>query len=163
MDVVVGFDISTHLPGAQLFDDHPRLESYLPGILEDMTSIRGVSCGAGAEVQMNVAFKVNDDGEFPTEFQIYQKAIFDRLLQVTVNGPTHLNAQFLRSLWNTFKKESTSQGQVLTSQSLSHLRVLLFVSSSPVICFLFTSSHFLLSSFSRCCSSFQMVLGVKAR
>ncbi|XP_047732091.1 collagen alpha-5(VI) chain isoform X1 [Prionailurus viverrinus] len=113
MDVVVGFDISTHLPGAQLFDDHPRLESYLPGILEDMTSIRGVSCGAGAEVQMNVAFKVNDDGEFPTEFQIYQKAIFDRLLQVTVNGPTHLNAQFLRSLWNTFKKGSTSQGQVL--------------------------------------------------
>ncbi|XP_025769421.1 collagen alpha-5(VI) chain [Puma concolor] len=113
MDVVVGFDISTHLPGAQLFDDHPWLESYLPGILEDMTSIRGVSCGAGAEVQMNVAFKVNDDGEFPTEFQIYQKAIFDRLLQVTVNGPTHLNAQFLRSLWNMFKKESTSQGQVL--------------------------------------------------
>uniref|UniRef100_A0A667I9L9 Collagen type VI alpha 5 chain n=1 Tax=Lynx canadensis TaxID=61383 RepID=A0A667I9L9_LYNCA len=113
MDVVVGFDISTHLPGAQLFNDHPQLESSLPGILQDMTSIRGVSCGAGAEVQMNVAFKVNDDGEFPTEFQIYQKAIFDRLLQVTVNGPTHLNAQFLRSLWNMFKKESTSQGQVL--------------------------------------------------
>lgn len=113
MDVVVGFDISTQLPGQQLFHDHPRLKSYLPGILEDMTSARGVSCGAGTEVQMYMAFKVNDDGKFPTEFRIYQKAILDRLLQVTVTGPTHLNAQFLQSLWNTFEKESTSQGQVL--------------------------------------------------
>ncbi|XP_077607009.1 collagen alpha-5(VI) chain [Crocuta crocuta] len=113
MDIVIGFDISTQLPGQLLFHDHPRLQSYLPGILEDMTSIRGVSCGAGTDVQMNMAFKVNDDGKFPTEFQIYRKAMLDRLLQVTVSGPTHLNAQFLQSLWNTFERESTSQGQVL--------------------------------------------------
>ncbi|XDC70798.1 hypothetical protein R6Z07F_001971 [Ovis aries] len=113
LDIVVGFDISTHLPGQPLFHGHPRLESYLPGILEDITSIRGVSCGAGAEVQVSVAFKVNSGQNAPAKFQIYQQTIFDSLLQVTVNGPTHLNAQFLQSMWDTFENVSTSQGQVL--------------------------------------------------
>ncbi|KAF5921859.1 hypothetical protein HPG69_013033, partial [Diceros bicornis minor] len=113
VDMVVGFDISTHLLGQPLFHGHPRLESYLPGILEDITSIRGVSCGGGAEAQVSVAFKVNNDQEFPAKFQIYEKTIFDSLLQVTVNGPTHLNAQFLQSLWDTFEDKSASRGQVL--------------------------------------------------
>ena len=52
MDMVVGFDISTHLPGQPLFHGHPQLQSYLPSILEDITSMRGVSCGAGAEMQV---------------------------------------------------------------------------------------------------------------
>lgn len=117
MDIVVGFDISTHLPGQPLFHDHPRLRSYLPDILEDITSIRRVSCGAGTEVQVNVAFKVNNDQEFPAKFQIYQRAMFDSLLQVTVDGPTHLNAQFLLSLWDTFEAKSKSQGQVCHFQS----------------------------------------------
>uniref|UniRef100_A0A8C6E868 Collagen alpha-5(VI) chain n=1 Tax=Moschus moschiferus TaxID=68415 RepID=A0A8C6E868_MOSMO len=113
LDIVVGFDISTHLRGQPLFHGHPRLESYLPGILEDITSIKGVSCGAGAEVQVSVAFKVNSDQNVPAKFQIYQQTIFDSLLQVTVSGPTHLNAQFLQSMWDTFENASTSQGQVL--------------------------------------------------
>jgi collagen type VI alpha len=112
VDVVVGFDISTHLQGQPLFQGHPRLESNLPKILEDLTSIRGVSCGAGAEAQVSLAFKVNNDQEFPAKFQIYQKAIFDSLLQVTVSGPAHLNAQFLQSLWDTFEDKSPSRGQV---------------------------------------------------
>ncbi|XP_076724313.2 collagen alpha-5(VI) chain [Callospermophilus lateralis] len=113
VDIVVGFDISTHLQGQTLFQSHPRLESYLPNILEDITSIRGVSCGAGAEAQVSLAFKVNSDQESPAEFQIYQKAVFDSLRQVTVRGPTHLNAQFLQSLWDTFRDKSASRGQVL--------------------------------------------------
>ncbi|XP_012622377.2 collagen alpha-5(VI) chain [Microcebus murinus] len=113
VDIVVGFDISTHLPGQPLFQGHLLLESYLPGILEDITSIRGVSCGAGAETQVSLAFKVNSDQDFPAKFQIYRKAIFDSLLQVKVSGPTHLNAQFLQSLWDTFEDKSASRGQVL--------------------------------------------------
>lgn len=113
VDVVVGFDISTHRQGQSLFQGHPRLESYLPGILEDITSIRGVSCGAGADTQVSLAFKVNSEQEFPAKFQIYQKAAFNSLLQVTVRGPTHLNAQFLQSLWDVFEERSSSRGQVL--------------------------------------------------
>uniref|UniRef100_A0A8C3YQM1 Collagen alpha-5(VI) chain n=1 Tax=Catagonus wagneri TaxID=51154 RepID=A0A8C3YQM1_9CETA len=113
LDVVVGFDISTHQQGQPLFHGHPQLESYLPGILEDITSIRGVSCGAGAEVQVSMAFKVNSGRNFPNKFHIYQKTVFDSLLQVTVNGSTHLNAQFLQSMWATFKDTSASRGQVI--------------------------------------------------
>ncbi|XP_006846696.1 PREDICTED: collagen alpha-5(VI) chain [Chrysochloris asiatica] len=113
IDVVVGFDISTLLEGQHLFHENSRLESYLPGILEDISSTRGVSCGAGAETQVSVAFKVNNDREFSSKFQIYQKAIFNRLKQVTVNGPTHLTVDFLQSLWNTFGTASESRGQVL--------------------------------------------------
>ncbi|XP_047593143.1 collagen alpha-5(VI) chain isoform X4 [Lutra lutra] len=110
MDIVVGFDISTHLLGQPLFYGHPLLESYLPSILEDITSIGRVSCGAGTEVLVNVAFKVNND---PAKFQLYQRAIFDSLQQVNVDGPTHLNAQFLQSLWETFNDRPKSHGQVL--------------------------------------------------
>ena len=129
---MVGFDISTHLRGQPLFHGHPRLESYLPGILEDITSIRGVSCGAGAEVQVSMAFKVNSDQNVPAKFQIYQQTIFDCLLQVTVNGPTHLNTQVLQSMWDTFENVSTSQGQVTKSLSRSHLHVLSLVSASQL-------------------------------
>ncbi|KAM9187607.1 collagen alpha-5(VI) chain [Dugong dugon] len=113
IDVVVGFDISTSLQGQRLFQDHSQLESYLPDILQDISSIRGVSCGAGAEAQVSVAFKVNNEDAFHSKFHIYQKAIFDKLRQVTVNGPTHLNTQFLRSLWDTFENTSASRGQIL--------------------------------------------------
>ncbi|XP_037700994.1 collagen alpha-5(VI) chain [Choloepus didactylus] len=113
MDVVVGFDMSTQVLGQPLFQDHPRLESYLPGILEDISSIRGVSCGAGTETQVSVAFKVNSVQEFPNKFQIYQKAVFDSLMQLTVKGPTHLNVDLLQSLWDTFEDKSASRGQVL--------------------------------------------------
>jgi hypothetical protein len=120
VDVVVGFDISTHRQGQPLFQGHPRLESYLPGILEDITSIRGVSCGAGAEAQVSLAFKVNSDQEFPAKFQIYQKAAFDSLLHVTVRGPTHLDAPFLQSLWDMFEERSASRGQVYSLPSILH-------------------------------------------
>ncbi|XP_076986208.1 collagen alpha-5(VI) chain [Tamandua tetradactyla] len=113
VDVVVGFDISTHVLGQTLFQHHPRLESYLPGILEDISSIRGVSCGAGAETQVSVAFQVNSVEEFPEKFHIYQKVVFDRLSQVTIKGPTHLNVKLLESLWNTYENKSASRGQVL--------------------------------------------------
>ncbi|XP_038178664.1 collagen alpha-5(VI) chain [Arvicola amphibius] len=113
VDVVIGFDLSSHLQGQPLFQGHPRLESYLPNILADITSIRGVSCGAGAEAQVSLAFTVNSNQEFPAKFQIYQKAVFDNLLQVTVRGPTHLNAQFLQSLWDVFEEKSASRGQVM--------------------------------------------------
>lgn len=161
VDIVVGFDISTHLLGQQLFHGHPQLKSYLPGIIEDITSIRGVSCAAGAQTYVNVAFKVNNDQEFPAKFQIYKESVFDSLLQVTVNGPTHLNAQFLQSLWDTFEDKSASRGQVSMLHSISHLHILLRV-SLPIIYFVLTTSHSLLFSLSRCYSSFQMALEVKA-
>ena len=142
VNVVIGFDISTHLPGQLLFHGHPRLESYLPGILEDITSIRGVSCGAGADTHVNVAFRMNNDQEFPAKFQIYQEPVFDSLLQVTVNGPTHLNAQFLQQLWDTFENKSASQGQVSTSHSISHLLMLPCVSPSQ-LCISFSHSPLL--------------------
>lgn len=114
MNVVVGFDISTHVPGQRLLDGHSRLESALPDILEEISSISGVSCGGGSEMQVSMAFKVNSDQQGPAKFSIYQKKLFNRLLlPATVVGPSHLNVQFLRSLWNMFGNMSSSQGQVL--------------------------------------------------
>lgn len=161
VDVVVGFDISTHRQGQSLFQGHPRLESYLPGILEDITSIRGVSCGAGADTQVSLAFKVNSEQEFPAKFQIYQKAAFNSLLQVTVRGPTHLNAQFLQSLWDVFEERSSSRGQVYSLSQVSSqvFTPSLFVSSQWYPWLL--SPHFL-PSFCRSCSSSQTVSRVKA-
>ncbi|XP_045153631.1 collagen alpha-5(VI) chain [Echinops telfairi] len=113
IDVVVGFDISSLRPGQLLFQDHSQLKSYLPKILKDISSISGVSCGAGAEAQVSMAFKVSSDREFPSKFQIYQDGLFVRLSEVTVGGPTHLSTEFLQSLWDTFEDTSASRGQIL--------------------------------------------------
>lgn len=114
VNVVVGFDISTHVMGQRLFDGHSQLESVLPGILEEISSISGVSCGGGSWTQVSMAFKVNSDQLSPTKFFIYKKDLFKKLLlTATVNGPSHLNGQFLQTLWDTFEDASPSQGQVL--------------------------------------------------
>lgn len=80
---------------------------------------------------MSMAFKVNNDQELPARFQISQIRIFDHLLQVTFNGPSHLNAEFLQSLWDTFEDKSASRGQETWSHFVFYLPVLAFVSSSP--------------------------------
>lgn len=144
VDVVIGFDLSSHLQGQPLFQGHPRLESYLPNILADITSIRGVSCGAGAEAQVSLAFTVNSDQEFPAKFQIYQKSVFDNLLQVTVRGPTHLNAQFLQSLWDVFEERSASRGQVFSPPSVP-IPLPASVPPCPVTSLALLPSSFLLS------------------
>lgn len=145
MNVVVGFDISTHVMGQRLFDGHSHLESVLPGILEEISSISGVSCGGGSWTQVSLAFKVNSDQQSPTKFFIYKKDLFKKLLlTATVNGPSHLNGQFLQTLWDTFEDPSPSQGQVTLALTILQPQgvlplvlpsmVINFVSTSPILC-----------------------------
>ncbi|XP_036616386.1 collagen alpha-5(VI) chain [Trichosurus vulpecula] len=119
VDTVVGFDISTHQRGQTLFEGQPHLESYLPGLLESINSLRGVSCGR--KTQVSVAFKVNTDASFEPRFQIYEKTMMETLRQVTVNGPSHLQVADLESLWSLFN-HSENHGKVILifSDGLQH-------------------------------------------
>ncbi|XP_068944498.1 collagen alpha-5(VI) chain-like [Petaurus breviceps papuanus] len=110
MDIVVGFDISTHGRGQTLFEGQPHLESYLPDLLESINSLRGVSCGR--KTQVSVAFKVNTDTSFEPRFQIYEKTMMETLRQVTVSGPSHLQVADLESLWSIFN-HSENHGKVI--------------------------------------------------
>uniref|UniRef100_A0A4X2M5L5 Collagen alpha-5(VI) chain n=1 Tax=Vombatus ursinus TaxID=29139 RepID=A0A4X2M5L5_VOMUR len=110
VDTVIGFDISTHRRGQTLFEGQPHLESYLPGLLQSINSLRGVSCGR--KTQVSVAFKVTTDTSFEPRFQIYEETMMETLRQVTVSGPSHLQVTDLESLWSVFN-HSENHGKVI--------------------------------------------------
>ncbi|XP_059519973.1 collagen alpha-6(VI) chain [Myotis daubentonii] len=114
VDVVVGFDISTQQKGQTLLDGQPWMETYLPDILRAISSLNGVSCEVGTETQVSVAFQVTNATEkYSPKFEIYSENILNSLKDVTVKGPSFLNANFLSSLWDTFQNKSAARGKVV--------------------------------------------------
>ena len=113
MDVVVGFDISTQQTGQTLLDGQSWVETYLQDILRAISSLNGVSCEVGTETQVSVAFQVTNAMEkYSPKFEIYSENILNSLKDVTVKGPSVLNANFLSSLWDAFQNKSAARGKV---------------------------------------------------
>lgn len=113
MDVVVGFDISTQRNGQTLLDSQSWMETYLQDILRAISSLNGISCQVGTETQVSVAFQVTNAMEkYSPKFEIYSENILNSLKDVTVKGPSLLNANFLSSLWDTFQNKSAARGKV---------------------------------------------------
>ncbi|XP_036999939.2 collagen alpha-6(VI) chain [Artibeus jamaicensis] len=114
VDVVVGFDISTQQKGQTLLDGQPWVETYLQDILLAISSLNGVSCEVGTETQVSVAFQVTNAMEkYSPKFEIYSENILNSLKNVTVKGPSVLNANFLSSLWDAFQNKSAARGKVV--------------------------------------------------
>ena len=113
MDVVVGFDISTQQMGQTLLDGQSWVETYLQDILRAISSLNGVSCEVGTETQVSVAFQVTNAMEkYSPKFEIFSEDILNSLKDVTVKGPSVLNANFLSSLWDAFQNKSAARGKV---------------------------------------------------
>lgn len=113
MDVVVGFDISTHENGQTLLEGQSWIETYLQDLLHTISSLNGVSCEVGTETQVSVAFQVTNAMEkYSPKFEIYSENILNSLKDVTVKGPSLLNANLLSSLWDAFQNKSAARGKV---------------------------------------------------
>lgn len=113
MDVVVGFDISTQQKGQTLLEGQSWVETYLQDILRAISSLNGVSCEVGTETQVSVAFQVTNAMEkYSPKFEIYSENVLNSLKDVTVKGPSILNAKFLSSLWDAFQNKSAARGKV---------------------------------------------------
>ncbi|XP_019581529.2 collagen alpha-6(VI) chain [Rhinolophus sinicus] len=114
VDIVVGFDISTQQNGQTLLDGQSEMETYLQDTLRAISSLGGVSCEVGTETQVSVAFQVTNAKEqyFP-KFEIYSDDILNSLKNITVKGPSLLNANSLRSLWDAFQNKSATRGKVV--------------------------------------------------
>ncbi|KAM7062788.1 collagen alpha-6(VI) chain [Molossus nigricans] len=114
VDIVVGFDISTQQKGQTFLDGQPWIETYLPDILRAISSLNGVSCEVGTETRVSMAFQVTNAMEkhFP-KFEIYSENILNSLKDVTVKGPSFLNANSLSSLWDVFQNKSAARGKVV--------------------------------------------------
>ncbi|XP_062038326.1 collagen alpha-6(VI) chain-like [Lepus europaeus] len=114
VDVVVGFDISTHQNGQTMFEGQPWMEAYLQDILRAISSLNGVSCEVGTETRVSVAFQVtNALGRYSPKFEIYSENILNSLKGVTVKGPSLLDTNLLTSLWDTFQNKSAARGKVV--------------------------------------------------
>lgn len=113
MDIVVGFDISTHENGQTLIEGQPWIETYLQDLLRAISSLNGVSCEVGTETQVSVAFQVTNAMEkYSPKFEIYSENILNSLKDVTVKGPSLLNTNLLSSLWDAFQNKSAARGKV---------------------------------------------------
>ncbi|XP_066100764.1 collagen alpha-6(VI) chain [Saccopteryx bilineata] len=114
VDIVVGFDISTQQKGKTFFDGQSWMETYLQDILRAISSLNGVSCEVGTKTQVSVAFQVTNAMEkYSPKFEIYSENILNSLKDVTVKGPSILNANFLSSLWDAFQNKSAARGKVI--------------------------------------------------
>ncbi|XP_066207920.1 collagen alpha-6(VI) chain [Saccopteryx leptura] len=114
VDIVVGFDISTQQKGKTLFDGQSWMETYLQDILRAISSLNGVSCEVGTKTQVSMAFQVTNAMEkYSPKFEIYSENILNSLKDVTVKGPSILNANFLSSLWDAFQNKSAARGKVI--------------------------------------------------
>uniref|UniRef100_A0A8C3YQI3 Collagen type VI alpha 6 chain n=1 Tax=Catagonus wagneri TaxID=51154 RepID=A0A8C3YQI3_9CETA len=114
VDVVVGFDISTQQNGQTLLEGQSWMETYLQDILRAISSLNGVSCEVGTETQVSVAFQVTNAIEkYSPKFEIYSENILNSLKDVTVKGPSLLNANLLNSLWDAFQNKSAARGKVV--------------------------------------------------
>lgn len=113
VDVVVGFDISTQQNGQTLLEGQSWMETYLQDILRVISSLNGVSCEVGTETQVSVAFQVTNAAEkYSPKFEIYSENILNSLKDLTVKGPSLLNANHLSSLWDAFQNKSAARGKV---------------------------------------------------
>lgn len=116
MDVVVGFDVSTHENGQTLLEGQSWIETYLQDILHAISSLNGVSCEVGTETHVSVAFQVTNAIEkYSPKFEIYSENILHSLKDVIVKGPSLLNANLLSSLWDAFQNKSAARGKVTVS------------------------------------------------
>nr|XP_045759761.1 collagen alpha-6(VI) chain isoform X4 [Mirounga angustirostris] len=114
VDIVVGFDISTHEKGQTLLEGQSWIETYLQDLLRTISSLNGVSCEVGTETQVSVAFQVtNAMKKYSPKFEIYSENILNSLKDVTVKGPSLLNANLLSSLWDAFQNKSAARGKVV--------------------------------------------------
>uniref|UniRef100_A0ABM5GMN7 Collagen alpha-6(VI) chain n=1 Tax=Pogona vitticeps TaxID=103695 RepID=A0ABM5GMN7_9SAUR len=114
MDVVVGIDVSSQSQGDPVFHGQYQLETHFPQIINALTYLTGVSCNARSHSQTSVAVKVrNTDPPVVSKFQIDSEKLLNSLVGTTIRNASHLNAEFLDSLWETFQIKSTDRRKVL--------------------------------------------------
>lgn len=103
----MAFDISSQKSGDQLFKNQRLLEAYLPSIIKDFTSTSTVSCNKGTTTQYSVAIPIeNSDSPLLAALHVDHEQILEKLRNVVINSPSHLNVKFLDTLWNSFRRLS---------------------------------------------------------
>ncbi|XP_039379152.1 collagen alpha-6(VI) chain isoform X3 [Mauremys reevesii] len=112
VDIVMGFDISSQKSGERLFQGQYQLETYLPGILKALTSLSSLSCSVGAKTQSSVAVYLNNTiTPWSSKFQFDSEKIWKNLSERLIDKPSHLNGNFLESLWKIFPSKADDQNR----------------------------------------------------
>ncbi|KAG6930665.1 collagen, type VI, alpha 6, partial [Chelydra serpentina] len=112
VDIVTGFDISSQKRDDRLFPGQYQLEAYFPHILKALTSLSTLSCNVGTKTQSSVAVYLNNTvTPMSSKFQFDSKKILNSLRNITIDKPSHLNENFLESLWKTFPSKADDQNR----------------------------------------------------
>ncbi|XP_030406943.1 collagen alpha-6(VI) chain-like isoform X1 [Gopherus evgoodei] len=112
VDIVMGFDISSQKRGDRLFQGQYQLETYLPNMLKALTSLSSLSCSVGTKTQSSVAVYLNNTiTPVSSKFQFDSEKIWNSLRESLIDKPSHLNGNFLESLWKTFPSKADDQNR----------------------------------------------------
>lgn len=102
IDVTIGVDFSRRAPPASALRMQQKLQLYLPGIMQRISSLSNISCSAGSPITIRFKYIIAGAGGsalFDSDFEIYNEEILRKFLAAHSTVDTYLNEEFLMSIW----------------------------------------------------------------
>lgn len=116
IDIAMGFDISRRRnPSEVLVSGHNKLRSFLPEIVQYVSSIQGLCCLGPEPLKPNIAYRVvSRDGRTLDDFSFvgYSSDVVTKVMDLSLAEPTFFNAALLKSFGEKFKVESKASVKV---------------------------------------------------
>uniref|UniRef100_A0A3Q0T242 VWFA domain-containing protein n=1 Tax=Amphilophus citrinellus TaxID=61819 RepID=A0A3Q0T242_AMPCI len=117
IDIAMGFDISRRRnPNDVLVSGHSKLRTFLPEIVQYLSSVQGLCCLGPEPIKTNIAYRlVSRDGRTLDDFSFvgYSDDVVTKVMALNLAEPTYFNAALLRSFGEKFKVESRAGVKVL--------------------------------------------------
>uniref|UniRef100_A0A3Q0T1W5 VWFA domain-containing protein n=1 Tax=Amphilophus citrinellus TaxID=61819 RepID=A0A3Q0T1W5_AMPCI len=114
IDIAMGFDISRRRnPNDVLVSGHSKLRTFLPEIVQYLSSVQGLCCLGPEPIKTNIAYRlVSRDGRTLDDFSFvgYSDDVVTKVMALNLAEPTYFNAALLRSFGEKFKVESRAGG-----------------------------------------------------
>lgn len=122
IEIAMGFDISRtpRAPGEILISGHTKLQTFLPTIVQYVSSVQGLCCVSPMPIQTNIAYQVVDiDGRtlYDTNFEGYSADVLRKVMTLKMSEPTYFNTALLNSFKERFK---ASRAGVKVSRTAFH-------------------------------------------
>lgn len=98
-----------------LVSGHPKLQTFLPEIVYQVSKIKGLCCLGPAPIKTNIGFRtVNQAGRLLDDFnfEVYSEAVVKKVMTSSLTEPTYFNTALLKSLGEKFQTQSGASVKV---------------------------------------------------
>ena len=111
IDIAFGFDIS-HRPTTQpLVSGHPKLQQFLPEIVQYVSTLQGLCCVGATTAAANIAYSAwGRDGRTLHNFHFegYSEEVVKKVMAWQMSEATYFNTDLLHHFRDKFRTESNA-------------------------------------------------------